>query len=132
MICLRLSEAERTELSKRQRDRRMTMEARARLEMIRLSDWGLSAPTIAQRVGRHEHTVRKFLRTPCASSSSVSRRSASLPCPSVLPPDGPRALWKNTCGRCRRTSTGRLAPSPAAKWLPGCRRRLVCPSIRAT
>lgn len=62
MIRLRLSDDERTELNTRLGDRKITVDARARLDMVRLSDAGHSAPAIARWVGRHENTVRKLLR----------------------------------------------------------------------
>lgn len=62
MIRLRLSEHERTELNTRLGDRKMTVSARARLDIIRLADADLSAPAIARRVCRHENTVRKLLK----------------------------------------------------------------------
>ncbi len=62
MIRLRLSEDERTELNKRLGDRKLTVSAGARLDIIRLADAGLSAPAIARRVCRHENTVRKLLK----------------------------------------------------------------------
>lgn len=62
MIRLRLSEDERTELNKRLGNRKMTVSAQARLDMIRLADAGLSAPAIARRVCRHDNTVRKLLK----------------------------------------------------------------------
>ena len=62
MIRVSLSEAERDELAKRLRDRSISVDAQARLRMAELSDRGASPPRIAQAVGRHENTVRKFLK----------------------------------------------------------------------
>lgn len=62
MIQLSLSEDERTELRARFRDRKMDVETQTRLRMVELSGMGLSPPGIARRVGRHENTVRKFLK----------------------------------------------------------------------
>jgi transposase len=62
MIQLSLSDDERTELRARFRDRKMDVQTQTRLRMVELSGLGLSPPTIARRVGRHENTVRKFLK----------------------------------------------------------------------
>ena len=62
MIRLQLSDAERQDLGERLKDRRLSVDANARLRMALLSDRGLSAPRIAREVARHENTVRKFLR----------------------------------------------------------------------
>ena len=62
MIRVTLSDAERQDLAARLNDRRISVDAHARLRMALLSDQGLSAPRIAHQVARHENTVRKFLR----------------------------------------------------------------------
>ena len=62
MIRITLSDAERSELAERLRDPRISVDTQARLRMAELSDQGLSPPRIAERVTRHENTVRKFLK----------------------------------------------------------------------
>jgi transposase len=114
MIRLHLSEEERRELNCRLGDRRMTLDGRGRLDMIRLSDWGLSAPTIAGRVSRHENTVRKLLKR------FQKERFAALP--KHTPPGRPprlreehfRALEALLDGSARTFTSGQMVA-----WMQG-------------
>lgn len=62
MIIIRLNAAEREELTTRTREKGFAPQTRDRLEMIRLSDAGWSVPRIALYLGRHEQTVRKYIK----------------------------------------------------------------------
>ena len=112
MIRLHLSEEERTELNCRLGDRQMTLDARARLDMIRLSDWGLSAPSIAGRVSRHENTVRKLLER---FKRFQEERFAALPKrtspgrPPRLLEEHLRALEAHLDGSARTFTSGQMA-----------------------
>jgi transposase len=62
MIRVQLSPAERDELRARTRQPGVAPATRERLEMVRLADAGWSIPRIARHLGRHEQTVRKYLK----------------------------------------------------------------------
>lgn len=59
---VRLTPEERAELHARARQRVLAPAVRDRLEMVRLSDLGWSVPRIARYLGRHEQTVRKYVK----------------------------------------------------------------------
>jgi transposase len=58
-----LSTAQRAELNQQARVRTLAPRLRERLEMVRLSDLGWRVPRIAQVLGAHEQTVRKYIKT---------------------------------------------------------------------
>lgn len=62
MLHIHLSDDERAELSRQLANRKISVEIHTRLRMVLLNDQGMSAPKIAEAVGRHENTVRKFLK----------------------------------------------------------------------
>lgn len=62
MYRIHLTDAQREELDRRARDRRIQPRTRDRLEMLRLSDVGWSVPRIADHLRRHEQTVRFWLK----------------------------------------------------------------------
>lgn len=57
-----LSEAQREELKRRAHQNDISPSTRDRLEMVRLSDAGWSAPRIASHLGPHEQTVRTWIK----------------------------------------------------------------------
>jgi transposase len=57
-----LTPEQRAELNQRARARTLAPRLRDRLEMVRLSDLGQTIPQIAQMLGQHEQTVRKYLK----------------------------------------------------------------------
>ena len=57
-----LTPAQRAELHERARQRVLAPAVRDRLEMVRLSDLGWSVPQVAQYLGKHEQTVRKYIK----------------------------------------------------------------------
>jgi transposase len=57
-----LSAEQRAELNQQARARTLAPRLRERLEMVRLSDLGWRVPQIAQALGAHEQTVRKYLK----------------------------------------------------------------------
>jgi transposase len=57
-----LTPAQRAELHERARQRVLAPAVRDRLEMVRLSDLGWSVPKVAQYLGKHEQTVRKYIK----------------------------------------------------------------------
>jgi len=61
IIRVRLTPEQREELNVRARARTLAPRLRERLEMVRLSDLGQTIPQIAQTLGHHEQTVRKYL-----------------------------------------------------------------------
>lgn len=61
IIRVRLTPEQREELNQRARERTLAPRLRERLEMVRLSDLGQTIPQIAQTLGHHEQTVRKYL-----------------------------------------------------------------------
>ncbi len=62
MYRVTLTNAQRTELRQRPRQRGLAPSTRDRLEMVRLADAGWSAPRIARHLGQHEQTVRAWLK----------------------------------------------------------------------
>lgn len=66
-----LTTEQRAELQRRARERVVAPALRDRLEMIRLSDLGWSVPKIAASLGKHEQTVRKYVRAFLASGWDV-------------------------------------------------------------
>jgi transposase len=62
MYHVTLTNAQRTELRQRTRQRGLAPSTRDRLEMVRLADAGWSAPRIARHLGQHEQTVRTWLK----------------------------------------------------------------------
>ena len=57
-----LTPEQRAELQRRARERVLAPALRDRLEMIRLSDLGWSVPRVARYLGKHEQTVRKYVK----------------------------------------------------------------------
>src|SRR5579864_7302079 len=57
-----LTDEQRCDLNRRARRQGASAEIRDRLEMVRLSDIGLSVPKIARELGRHEQTVRLWIK----------------------------------------------------------------------
>jgi putative transposase len=62
MYRVNLTDEQRVELRQRTRQRGLAPSTRDRLEMVRLTDAGWSAPRIARHLGQHEQTVRTWLR----------------------------------------------------------------------
>jgi transposase len=62
IIRVQLTAEQRAELNQRARARTLAPRLRERLEMVRLSDLGQTIPQIAQMLGQHEQTVRKYLK----------------------------------------------------------------------
>jgi transposase len=62
IIRVSLTPAQRAELQRRTHQRFLPPRRRERLEMVRLADRGWTTPQIAQHLGRHEQTVRKYLK----------------------------------------------------------------------
>ena len=62
IIRVRLTPEQRDELNQRARARDVAPRLRERLDMVRLSDLGQTIPQIAQALGAHEQTVRKYLK----------------------------------------------------------------------
>jgi transposase len=62
IIRVRLTPEQRDELNQRARARALAPRLRDRLEMVRLSDRGQTIPQIAQTLGAHQQTVRKYLK----------------------------------------------------------------------
>ena len=62
IIRIRLTPEQREELNQRARARTLAPRLRERLEMVRLSDLGQTIPQIAQTLGHHDQTVRKYLK----------------------------------------------------------------------
>ena len=63
MFRVSLSENERAELRRRAHEPAVGPSVRDRLEMVRLCDAGWSVPHIAQHLGAHEQTVRRYVKT---------------------------------------------------------------------
>jgi transposase len=63
-----LSNEQRAELNERACARTLAPRLRERLEMVRLSDLGWRVPQIAQALGVHEQTVRKYIKAFLADS----------------------------------------------------------------
>jgi transposase len=62
LIRIGLNDEQREELRRRSRQRDIAPRTRDRLEMVRLADAGCSIPRIAQHLGCHEQTVRKYIK----------------------------------------------------------------------
>ncbi len=62
MYRITLTDEQRHELRERTRRAGLAPSTRDRLEMVRLSDAGWSVPRIARHLGRHEHTVRPWIK----------------------------------------------------------------------
>ena len=62
MYRITLSEGQRHELRERTHQRSLAPSTRDRLEMVRLADAGWSVPRIAQHLGQHEETVRRWVK----------------------------------------------------------------------
>jgi putative transposase len=62
IIRVSLSLEQRAELNRRARQPSVAPRLRDRLEMVRLSDLGLTIPQIAAHLDLHQHTVRKYLK----------------------------------------------------------------------
>ncbi len=62
MFRLSLNEDQQTELRRRTREPGIRASVRDRLEMIRLCDGGWSVPHIAQYLGAHQQTVRRYVK----------------------------------------------------------------------
>jgi transposase len=63
MFRVSLNENERAELRRRTHESGVRPAVRDRLEMVRLADAGWSVPQIAQHLGAHEQTVRRYVKT---------------------------------------------------------------------
>jgi transposase len=57
-----LTPEQRVDLHRRARERVIAPALRDRLEMVRLSDLGWGVPRIAAYLGKHEQTVRKYVK----------------------------------------------------------------------
>lgn len=62
VIRVALTDAQRAEVGARARAPGVTPRLRDRLEMVRLADAGWTVPRIACHLGRHEQTVRKYVK----------------------------------------------------------------------
>lgn len=62
IIRVRLTPEQRDDLNQQARARTIPPRRRERLEMVRLSDVGQTIPQIAQTLGHHDQTVRKYLK----------------------------------------------------------------------
>ena len=62
IIRVRLTPEQRDELNQRARARDIAPRVRDRLEMVRLFDLGQTIPQIAQTLGAHPQTVRKYIK----------------------------------------------------------------------
>src|SRR3954471_21800262 len=62
MLRIELTPAQREELRARTREPGLAPRTRDRLEMLRLADAGWRVPQIAQHLGYHEQTTRKYLK----------------------------------------------------------------------
>ena len=62
IIRVRLTPEQRDDLNQRARAREVAPRLRDRLDMVRLSDLGQTIPQIAQTLGAHEQTVRKYVK----------------------------------------------------------------------
>ena len=62
MYRIALSDDQRRQLRERARQAGLAPSTRDRLEMVRLSDAGWSAPRIARHLGQHEQTVRAWIK----------------------------------------------------------------------
>lgn len=62
MIRVELTDAQRDELRARTREAGIAPRTRDRLEMVRLADAGWAIPRIADHLGSHEQTVRKYVK----------------------------------------------------------------------
>jgi transposase len=62
LIRVSLSPEQRADLNRRARQPTIPARLRDRLEMVRLSDLGLTIPQIAVYLDLHQHTVRKYLK----------------------------------------------------------------------
>jgi transposase len=71
IIRVELTPAQRAELNQRARARTLPPRLRERLEMVRLSDLGQTIPQIAQTLGHHAQTVRKYLTAFLAGGFAV-------------------------------------------------------------
>ena len=63
MFRVSLSDEQREELRRRTHAAGVSPTVRDRLEMVRLSSAGWSVPRIAQHLGVHEQTVRRYVKT---------------------------------------------------------------------
>src|SRR5215467_11733396 len=62
MYRITLTTQQRAELDRRAHRKDIAPSTRDRLEMLRLSDAGLSVPNIARHLGQHEQTVRAWIK----------------------------------------------------------------------
>ena len=62
MSRIELTAAQRAELRTRTHEADVAPRTRDRLEMVRLSDAGWTIPRIAEHLGAHEQTVRKYVK----------------------------------------------------------------------
>jgi transposase len=62
MYLVTLTDDQRVELNRRSHGLALSPSTRDRLEMVRLSDAGWSAPRIAKHLGQHEQTVRFWIK----------------------------------------------------------------------
>jgi transposase len=62
MYRISLTDEQRHELRARTRQKGLAPSTRDRLEMVRLADAGWSVPHIARHLGRHEQTVRTWIK----------------------------------------------------------------------
>lgn len=82
-IRLHLTDDQRVELRVRSRNRQTAAATRERLEMVRLADAGWTVPHIARHLGRHEQTVRKYVKAFLTDGfAALPNRPVPWPAPS--------------------------------------------------
>jgi transposase len=102
IIRVQLTAEQREELNQRARARTLAPRLRDRLEMVRLSDLGRTIPQIAQTLGQHEQTVRKYLK------AFIANGFAALP-------DRPIPGRPSTIRRADLDALGQLLDAAAAR-----------------
>jgi DNA-binding CsgD family transcriptional regulator len=110
VIRIRLTPEQREELTQRARARTVAPRLRERLEMVRLSDLGQTSPQIAQTLGHHAQTVRKYLTAFLSEGFDAlpDRPISRRPPPVTRPPWAPLG----TCSpRRRRGARPRRRPA---------------------
>jgi transposase len=112
MIRVRLRPEQRDELNQRARARDIAPRLRDRLEMVRLSDLGQTIPQIAQTLGAHQQTVRKYIK------AFVAQGFAALP-------DRPIPGRPPTVTRADLDAVGQLLDAAAAQGQTWTKTRLV-------
>jgi transposase len=112
VIRVRLRPEQRDELNQRARARDIAPRLRDRLEMVRLSDLGQTIPQIAQSLGAHQQTVRKYIK------AFVAEGFAALP-------DRPSPGRPPTVTRADLDAVGQLLDEAAAQGQTWTKTRLV-------